>query len=217
MFFVHEAHVDVFNRDMRICCCQLTSQLVPKVIPLVGDFSVQICYLFDRLPSPVASLFPSGNFPLCNPQIAQKFLQPSGVVNQANIASSYKRFQSDINSDSGTLSMLRDSLIRDFHHQADVPFFIHLFDNDMLDIRTIRDLAVKNDFNFNNILDIEPDLSIFLIAQFAAISVAIFNAFEAIIVFEFWKSRCFTCLDPTEESRKRLIQLAQNLLNTGRI
>ena len=188
---------------------------MPIIHPLVSDFFVHSRYLPDSLPSPLASPFSSGNFALRNPQITQRFLQPPWITRLKTIGCSDERFQPHIDSDSSTLLMRCDLLVRDFQHQANVPFLAHTLDDNVLDICAIRDVTVKNDFHFANILDVEPDLPIFHITQLAPIVVAILNTLEAVIAFKSWKAWCFACLHPAEERRKRLIQPAQHLLNAG--
>ena len=87
----------------------------------------------------------------------------------------------------------------------------------MLDLCIFRDIPVKADAHFTDILNVEISLTLLVHAQLAAIAIGVLDALEAIAPIESWKAWRFSSLYLPEESPKGFVQAAQKLLKTGGI
>lgn len=65
LVLIHKSQGEVFNCNMSVRYRQMAGELMPVVHPLVGDFFVK-----------------PGDLALCDPQISQRFLQPSWAFTQ---------------------------------------------------------------------------------------------------------------------------------------
>ena len=74
---VDELEIEVFDRDQVVAFSQLTGELVPVVVALIGNLLMQARHLSDRFAPTLAPLLPPGDPALRHPQPGQRGLQPT--------------------------------------------------------------------------------------------------------------------------------------------
>ena len=125
--------------------------------------------------------------------------------------------QANVHANRSSCLPLNCWLLRQFEHKTNVPALVDLLDHDMLDPGFLGDRAVVADAHFSHILYIETPAAQFIHAQFATVTVDVFQTFEPATPFKARKTRPLACLDSSEESAKGFVQAAQHLLQAGRI
>ena len=214
---VHELEVEVFDRNQGMPLSQRSGELVPVIVALVGDLLMQTRYLPDRFAPALAAFLPSGHPALGHPQPGQRGSQPSWVIDQLAFALRQQGTQAHVDPDWPAFWNLFLLPLGQLQHQADIPFVVDPFDDHMLDDCSLRDRAVVDQLDLADVLQVEAPLSVVLLAQLAAIAVAVLDALEAVIAFEARESWSLSGFEPAEESGEGLVQPAQHLLHAGGI
>jgi hypothetical protein len=143
--------------------------------------------------------------------------QPAGVLDQLARREGGKAFQANVDACLLSSRSLPFYRIGQFKHQANIPTISDSLDNGVLDFSVCRDCPVIAHPHFTNVLNVEAQAPMLILAQFASVPVGILDAMKAIPTLETGISGFLSCLQVAKESRKGFIQAAQQMLQTGRI
>ena len=214
---VHESEFDVFNRNQIIFGDEPGADLVQIIRPLIGDPLMQAGDLSVGFPQPAAPPGLPGSVPLQSAQNRKVLSQPAGVLDQLARREGGKAFQANVDACLLSSRSLPFYRIGQFKHQANIPTISDSLDNGVLDPRASGNRPVIAHPHFTNVLNVEAQAPMLILAQFASVPVGILDAMKAILTLETGISRFLSCLQVAKESRKGFIQAAQQMLQTGRI
>lgn len=214
---VHESQGQIFNANQVKPRDQRTGDLMQVIASLIGNVLMLFIHLAIGFLLTQAALHLTRGMTLYLPQMVQTVSQPMRVLDQLSGGKRQQTLQSDIDPNRLSCGNTSCDSLRDFQHQAGIPAIIDSLDDHMLDNRPFWQRAVKAHAHLPHVLKVETPTPMFVLAQFAAVAIRVFDAFEAVPTFESRKSWGFTGLHPAKECSKRFLQAAQQLLNTGRI
>jgi hypothetical protein len=143
--------------------------------------------------------------------------QPAGVLDQLARRESGKAFQANVDAYLLSNRNLPFYGIRQFKHQTNIPTISNSLDNGVLDPRASGNRPVIAHPQFTNVLNVEAQAPMLILAQFASVPVGILDAMKAIPTLETGISRFLSCLQVAKESRKGFVQAAQQVLKAGGI
>jgi len=214
---VHESEFDVFNRDQVIFGDEPGADLVQIIRPLIGNPLMQAGNLSVGFLQPVAPPGLPGSVALNAAQSRKVLSQPAGVLDQLARRESGKAFQAKVDAYLLSGEDVPFCGIREFKHQANIPTISDSLDNGVLDPRASGNRTMIAHPHFPHVLNIERSAPMFILAQFAAVPVGIFDTVEAIPTLETGISGFLSCLQVAKESGKAFIQTAQQVLKAGSI
>jgi hypothetical protein len=214
---VHESEFDVLNRDQIIFGNEPGADLVQIIRPLIGDPLMQAGDLSIGFPQPAAPPGLPGSVAQESAQSREVLSQPAGVLDQLTRREGGKAFQANVDACLLASRNLPFYRIREFEHQANIPTISESLNNGMLDSRTSGNRPVIAHAHFTNVLNVEAQAPMLILAQFASVPVGILDAMKAIPTLETGISGFLSCLQVAKESCKGFIQAAQQMLQTGRI
>ena len=214
---VHETEAEVLNPNQVVLGHKPGADLMQKIRPLMGDPFMQAGNPPIGFSLATATFGLAGSVSLPAPQFGKVLPQPAGVLNQFARREGRQALQTHI--DAHLFSSQDRPLLRggQFHHQADIPVIAGLLDDNVLEFCFDWNIPVVAHADFAHILDVERSAALLVLTQLAAIAVGIFEALEAIPVFETGKTWLFACLQAAKEGRKGLVQSAQQVLQAGSV
>ncbi len=174
----HKREGQILNRNIAVSVDDPARRLMPEVAAGVGDALMQNGDLPGRLAPISATLPAAGQATLGNPQGGEIGTQPAWVVDDCSIRERQQMMQSNVDADirPGRLNHFR---VRQFQHQADVPFAEIALDNDVLDCRSGGYLSVHDCLDMPDVLDVEA-----VAVQFTTVAGPVFDALESLDVLE---------------------------------
>src|SRR3990172_837665 len=192
----------------------MVSDLVQIIVALIGNLFMQGGDSRKSLLLPVTVFRLARGVPLQTAQLQQIIFQPTRIIDEGSIRESNEIFQTQVYANLFVLRLMQCDLFRQLYHEAYIPSSVYLFYYSMCYFRILRDRAMEAHSYFTHVLDVKVYTPIFTLAQLAAISISVFYALKTIAAFETWEAWCFTSFQSTKERLERLIQTAQQLLQT---
>lgn len=214
---VHESEFDVFNRNQIIFGDEPGADLVQIIRPLIGDPLMQAGNLSVGFPQPAAPPGLPRSVAQESAQNRKVLSQPAGVLDQLARREGGKAFQANVDACLLSSRSLPFYRIGQFKHQANIPAISDSLENGVLDPRASGNRPVIAHPHFTNVLNVEAQAPMLILAQFASVPVGILDAMKAILTLETGISGFLSCLQVAKESCKGFIQAAQQMLQTGRI
>lgn len=174
----HKREGQILNRNIAIGVDDPARDLMPELAPGVGNLLMQDGDLPRRLAPVGATLLAAGHPPLGDAKGGKVLSQPAWVVDDCSIGEGQQVMQPHVDADirPGRLNHFR---VRQFQHQADVPFAEIALDNDVLDCRSGGYLSVHDCLDMPDVLDVEA-----VAVQFTTVAGPVFDALESLDVLE---------------------------------
>jgi hypothetical protein len=202
----YKGKAQILNRNIAVIVDDLAGSLMPEPAPGIGDFLMQNGDLTSRL-TPIRTAFlATGQATLSNSQFGKATPQPARIVDDSPVRERQQVVQTNVNPHIRSFGSNRRN-VRQFQHQANIPFAERPFDHNMLDGCALRQFPMKDDFYLSYVLDVKP-----VGFEFAPVTVAIlyraksFGVLEARLAGTSFVKR-LVCL----------IDTPKHLLNRGRI
>jgi hypothetical protein len=214
---VHESEFDVLNRDQIIFGDEPGADLVQIIRPLIGDPLMQAGDLSVGFHQPAAPPGLPGSVAQESAQSREVLSQPAGVLDQLARREGGKGFQANVDACLLSNRNLPFYRIGQFKHQTNIPTINDPLYNGVLDPRASGNRPVIAHPQFTNVLNVEAQAPMLILAQFASVPVGILDAMKAAAALEPGKPRFLSCLQVAKESCKGSVQAAQQVLQTGRI